>query len=234
MRRIIGLVVLLVVVVGGYLVYNEFFGGNEPKAVSLTSSAPTGGAVDFNGNWTVDRSSGKFSVADQQFTSTWAGYRINEELAGFGANTAVGRTRDVTGEMTISGNKVSSANFQVDMTTLSSDKTMRDNAIGHRGLETSNFPTAKFRLTKPITIADEPRSGENISTQATGSLTLHGVTKQVTIPISARYAGGHVTVVSSFPVKLSDYNMQAPVIPGRVLSVNETGKVELHLLMKKS
>ena len=234
MKRIIGLIVLAAIIVGGYLGYQEFFGGEEPKAVSLASSAPSGGPVDFNGTWTVDRTTGTFDVQNKTYTSTWAGYRINEVLAQFGHNTAVGRTRNVTGSMTIAAHKITAATFTVDMQTLESDRQQRDGAIGHRGLETSTYPTAEFKLSEPITISSEPKAGENISTQATGNFTLHGVTKKVTIPISARYSNGVTTVVSNFPVKLADYDITPPAIPGKVVSVEDSGRVELHLLLKKS
>ena len=51
----------------------------------------------------------------------WAGYRVEEELASIGGNTAVGRTPDVTGTMTVAGDEVTAVDVEVDLTTLQSD-----------------------------------------------------------------------------------------------------------------
>ena len=50
-----------------------------------------------------------------------------------------------------------------------------------RILNTSQFPDATFTLTKPIALGKEPSDGVEITTTATGNLTLHGTTKSVTI-----------------------------------------------------
>lgn len=159
---------------------------------------------------------------------------MDEELASIGANTAVGRTGDVSGSMTIAGSEITAVDVEVDMTTLESDQDRRDNAIRDRGLETDRFPTATFELTEPITVAEGPSPGDAIETEATGDFTLHGVTKAISIPLEARWTGERITVVSRFDVALADYDMEPPTIPGRVLSVEDTGTVELQLHFTKS
>src|SRR5687768_17358227 len=47
-----------------------------------------GETASTDGVWSVDIEQGDFA----DFTSTFVGYRVEEELAGIGANTAVGRT----------------------------------------------------------------------------------------------------------------------------------------------
>ena len=106
----------------------------------------------------IDSSSG--SLADG--TATYAGYRIDEELAGFGANTAVGRTQDVTGSLTVDGTTVSALDVTVDMTTLRSDDDRRDDQLRDRGLQTSGFPTATFTLTTPVDVGSIPKTGQKI------------------------------------------------------------------------
>ncbi len=106
-------VVLLVVVVAPF-VYIHFFNGNTPKKLSLSSgdggTTTTAPAViaPLAGTWTVG-------------TGSTAGYRVDEVLFGQ-STTAVGRTKEVTGSMTITGTTVTAANFSVDMTTITSDR----------------------------------------------------------------------------------------------------------------
>jgi polyisoprenoid-binding protein YceI len=233
-KRIVIALVAFAVLVGGAMTARILFFGNAPEEASLsTASAGAQGTVAYEGTWTVDPSFGEFSVPEARFTSTWAGYRISEEFAGLGTNTAVGRTRDVEGTMTISGNSISAVEIAVDMTTLRSDRDRRDNALRTRGLESDRFPTATFELTEPIEIDEEPDAGENIDTTATGNLTLHGVTKQVTAPIKGRRDGDRITIVSSFEVDLDDYRIERPTT-ARVVSIADKGKVEMQVHFTKS
>lgn len=227
-----GVVAAIVLAVGGFVAW-RVFGGSEPPAAALSSPATSGspaavgGADGFDGTWTIDTTSG--SLADG--TATFAGYRIDEELAGFGANTAVGRTQDVTGSMTVEGTTVSALDVTVDMTTLRSDDDRRDGQLTDRGLQTSQFPTATFTLTDPVDVGSVPKTGEKIRVTAAGQLTLHGVTKDVEVPIEAQWNGERFEVVASFDVALADYGIEAPT-GFSVLSVADTGTVELHVLFQ--
>ena len=200
----------------------RMFFGDDPAEVALEESAeaPRGDA-SYDGAWTVEPGTG----AEDE---TFSGYRIEEEFAGVGANTAVGRTGDVQGTLDIDGSRIVGADITVDMTTLQSDQKRRDDALRTRGLQTDEFPTATFSLAKPITIASEPKSGEKIEAEATGALMLHGVTRTITIPIEGRRAGDRITVISSFEVNLDDYKIERPTT-ARVVSIAGTGKVELQL-----
>ena len=232
-KKILIPLIAIVVVVGGLFAARALFFGDAPEEVDLadTTSEPSGGDVEFAGTWTVDNSSG--DLEGDEPTSTFAGYRIQEEFAGIGASTAVGRTRDVEGTMTIDGNTISDVNITVDLTTLRSDKEMRDNALRDRGLQTGTYPEATFALSEPIEIGSEPDEGEVIEVEATGDFTLHGVTKEVTIPLEAKWTGGRITVVSSFDVDLDDYEIERPTT-ARVVSIADKGTVEMQLHLIKS
>jgi polyisoprenoid-binding protein YceI len=232
MRKV--LVVLSVIVTlaiaGVVVAYFAVWSGDAPEKAALSTSSPvTGGDIEFAGTWTVDNTSGEFDRQGEVYSRSYAGYRIDEELAGRGANTAVGRTDDVTGTMTIEGTSITGVDIEVDLATLESDQDRRDNAIGDRGLEYERFPTATFKLTEPIDVGEEPEAGETIEEDATGDFTLHGVTKSITVPLEAKWTGERIEVVASFDVALADYDIEPPTIPGRVLSVDETGKVEMAL-----
>ena len=54
------------------------------------------------------------------------------------------------------------------------------------------FPTATFVLTEPIELGAVPADGEEVTATATGDLTLHGVTREVTIDLVARLDGSHL------------------------------------------
>ena len=135
---------------------------------------------------------------------------MTEELVGIGTSTAVGRTPDVTGSLTLAGSTITAASFEADLTSLQSDSGMRDGQLGRQGLETDTYPTATFVLAEPIELDAVPAEGEAIAATAVGDLTLHGVTKRVEIPLEAQLSNGVVTVVGSLPVAFGDYGMTAP------------------------
>ena len=199
---------------------------------SSTTGGGGGGSGDpsgLEGAWAVDTTVGSF----EDFTNSWAGYRIDEELAGFGANVAAGRTPDVSGDLVIEGTQVTAVSIQVDMTTLQSDDERRDNQMRGRGLETDSFPTATFDLTTPIELGTLPADGDTATFTAEGELTLHGVTQTATVDLEATPVGDVVTVVGRTDVTLVDYDIEPPVGLS-VVSVADTGELEFQLFFSRS
>src|SRR4051794_27733811 len=110
---IVALAAVLAVVVAGGAVWYFVFRDDAPAEVSLDraakslddeqsgTTATSGGTQSsgsgLDGTWTVDPSIGSFS----DFSSSYAGFRVQEQLVGIGAKTAVGRTPKVTGTMTV-------------------------------------------------------------------------------------------------------------------------------------
>ena len=211
-------------------------GTDELDVGQPDSAASIGSAIE--GSWTVDSSIGSFdaSCLEAACSSSFAGFRINEELASIGAKTVVGRTPDVTGTMEIQGTQVLSANFTVDMTTLITDNDGRTSAIKGTagGLETSTFPQATFNLTAPIELGAVPAEGTSVQVQAVGELMVHGVTRSVTIPLTAELQAGLIVMFGELPnMLLSDYNIPKPSAIA-VVSVEETAIMELQLFLRRS
>lgn len=236
--RVVAAVVVLLVIVAGFGGWWVFFRDDAPPEADIDTAGETldqnesdsgDGSNDLAGTWTVDTEIG----SDDDDTSTFVGYRIGEELAGVGSTTAAGRTHDVSGSITIDGEEVTEASFEVDMTTLTSDRDQRDNALRTRGLQTEEFPTATFTLTEPFAIPADAASSGEATFDAVGDLELHGVTQQVTIPIEARLDGGAAALVGSLPIALADYQIEAPTIPGRVLGVEDEGELEFQIFLTK-
>ena len=134
--------------------------------------------------------------------------------------------------MTIEGTTITALAVTVDMTTLTSDDDRRDGQLAERGLESASFPTATFELTQPVELGAAPAQGETITAEATGDLTLHGVTDEVTVPVEARWDGDSIEAVTSFTVTLADHDIEPPA-GFLVLSIADTGTVEMHLLFER-
>ena len=207
---------------------------NDPSGTATGSSAGTslppasGSAIDaasIPGTWTI----GVDSIV---------GYRVRERLASLSADSdAVGRTTSITGTVTIGGSgtslTVAKADFSVDMTTLASDKRMRDNRLRSQGIETDTFNTSTFSLTQPVAMPAGATSGTAVDVTLHGDLTLHGVTKTVDIPAKAQLNGNLIQVVGSLSFPFSDYNIVAPNI-GNFVTVQDNGTLEFLVNLTKT
>src|SRR6185369_17404080 len=180
-------------------------------------------AGSLTGTWNVDRSIGSFNYAANDFSGSFVGYRIDEQLANIGANTAVGRTPDVTGSLAVDGTSVTSVDISADLSSLQSDDQRRDGQVRRLDLG-----TATFKLTSPIALATLPTDGSTVDATASGDLTIHGVTKRVEIPVQASRKGDVVTVTGSVPIVFADYGVTPPT-SFIAVSVEDHGIIEFQL-----
>jgi polyisoprenoid-binding protein YceI len=214
-----------VLVVGGglFLAYKLFIESNPKPPAKITKTTTVGGG-------TLD---GTYRVAPGD-TNSFVGYRVQEQLVGGAIDqTATGRTSDVTGSLTVSGTSVENVSVTADLRTLTSDRSQRDDAIKDRGLESNRFPEAKFALTAPIQEPNLPAAGETVNTTARGDFTLHGVTKQVEIPVQGRWDGRDVQVVGRLHIVFADYGIQAPTSPV-VASIDNQGDMEFQIFFRRA
>ncbi|HEY2704030.1 MAG TPA: YceI family protein [Candidatus Dormibacteraeota bacterium] len=217
----------LVAAVGiAYGAFAILAGGSSPAALSLNSStsgsqSPAPPAIGhIAGSWTV----GPGSVA---------GYRVHEKLAVLPApSDAVGRTSNITGQATVTQtgttHTVTAASFTVQVNTLASDRAMRDQRVHTLGLQTDTYPTAAFQLAQPVTLPADAGSGAVVKVTATGPLTMHGVTRTVSIPLSVRLSGSTFEVVGAISFPWSEFGMSAPNF-GNFVTVADTATMEMDL-----
>ncbi len=195
-----------------------------------------GEAVEvLDGVWTVDTTVGTFdqSCLTDVCSATFAGFRIDEELANFGAKTVVGRAPGVSGTMTLDGSVITAVEVTVDLTGLVTDSSSRNSAIRSQALETRAFPEARFTLATPIDLGSVPEPGAEVAVEATGELTIHGVTRLETIALTASFDGVRIGVVGALgPILLADYDIDKPRA-AVVLSVEDNAIMELQLFFAK-
>jgi polyisoprenoid-binding protein YceI len=195
--------------------------GAATDSTSADTTAPGTAGDDADGEW--------IPAADGR---SFAGYRVNEELASIGFFTAAGRTTGIAGRLVIDGDSVPVVEIVVDMTGLQSDSSFRDGALRRQALETSDFPTASFTLAEPIRLPDGALSGEPFAVDAIGDLEIHGVTNRVTIPLDAQLVEGAIAVVGSTEILFADYDIDKPSAAA-VLSVEDRGIMEFQIVFTR-
>lgn len=236
----IAALVVVVVAVGAFGVWWYIIRDDAPPKAALpdrgvatasgTSSSGSSGTTSTspNGTWVVLKGN-----------DTFAGFRIPEHFGSLD-HTAVMRSPAVTGGLTVNGTEVSNVTVKVDVTQLDSKDDQppgipsignRANQIRNDGLETATFPTATFTATGPIALPAEPKAGQVLTVQVPGTLTLHGQSKQVTIPVQARWNGQVIDLTGSLPITLADYGITAPSRP--FVSVDPKGTLELQVTLTK-
>lgn len=195
---------------------------------SSTAESPTTPG-DISGTWNVDTTIGEFNYADS--TGTFVGFRVDEELAGLGSVTAVGRTPDVSGSLTIDGSTLTAVEITADMTSLTTDDSRRDNKMLN-ALGVDEFPTATFSLTEPIDLGDAGSTGAPFAGTAVGNLTVKGITKSIAMPIEAQVVNGAIVVVGRVEIVFADFDVSVPSAP-IVLSAEDRGPLELQLFFTR-
>jgi polyisoprenoid-binding protein YceI len=231
-------VVVAVVALAGGAGYVYYFSGLRsapaqlglsatPTATTSPSATPTA-AASLTGTWTVT-------------TGSVAGYRIKELFVGQASkHEAVARTSAVSGGLTVGGDSsgytISALTFTAGLVTLHSvdsvagrDVTQRDGVVS-RQLDVQQFPDATFTATSAL--VPGAVSSQAVDVTVTGKLTIHGVTKDVTIKAKAQIAGDKAEIAGSTSVVMTDYGVSPPQVP--FVTVDSTLLIEFDIFLKKS
>ena len=217
---------------GVALVYLVAFGTSSPPPLTLSTPSPSTSAAPPQ--LVTSQLAGAWSVA----SGSVAGYRVREQLAFLSAaSDAVGRTSSITGSATVTGGagalSVTAASFSVDVSSLTSDRSMRDDRIHSIGLQSDTYPTATFVLTAPIQLPSTAAGGAAFRVDAVGRLTIHGTTRTETIPLDARLTGTRIEAAGSITFGWGDFGMEAPSIGGFV-SVTDQATMEFDLHLQRA
>ena len=218
-------------------------GGTPSASTTVESSSPvevptpsqSGPATEVPSGMPSSSSAGNlvFSVVPDQST---VNYRVREQLASVDLpSDAVGKTNAITGKVTIHPDGTilpAESQLVVEVSTLKSDRDMRDNFLRRNILQTSQYPQVTFVPTQVSGLSTSlPQSG-NFTFQLTGDLTIRDVTKQVTWDVSGEIQGGQITAQASTSFTFEDFNLTQPKVPV-VLSVEDHITLEASLVLQQ-
>ena len=161
-----------------------------------------------------------------------AGYRVKETLNGQ-STEGVGRTDKVDGSFVLNGKTVSSGEFNVDVSTLTSDQGRRDNQVRGRVLSTEEFPVATFVLDEPVILDAIPDDGTTMSAKATGTLSLRGVDKIITLDVQARRASPNIEILAKTTILFADFEIPDPSVAPFV-TTDQSGLLEVSLTLTRT
>jgi len=208
-----GVVLLVVIVVGGAAIFVK----SQPSAAPLTLPAgaarPPAGSAD--GSWDVTAGS-------------VAGFRIRESALGFG-DDVTGRTTAVTGTAVIVGDRVSSAVFHISLTAFTFGGKPKPQFA--TSLDTAAHPDATITLAGPLRLPAGFADGQTVTAAFPGQLTLKGVTRPVTITVSARRDGAAVQVAGSLPVAAARWGITLPAGFGFLGGLSNEATAEFLLVL---
>lgn len=193
-QTIIAIVVLVIVILGGWQVYKMSTGsvGQEPNATSTADQM----AVTGSGTYAVDPSAS---------TLKWEGRKV--VLKNYTDN---GSIKAKSGTVVIADGKLVGGEVVVDMTTIKGEHTA-NTTIGIDKLDThlksddffgvETYPTATLKITD-VSETDE------MNYQVTADLTIKGKTAPITFPATVYMADGQLVVEANLVVDRTIYDVR--------------------------
>jgi len=234
-----GIAAVALVALGGAGIYVYFFSGlrSSPTALGLSTPSPAASPSTTPASTSSTGLSGQWTVT----TGSLAGYRVKELFVGVSAkHEAVARTSTVSGGLGIAGD--ATAGYQVSAITITvglGDLHSVDSVVGRnvtnrdgiveRQLDVSQFPNATF--TAPAASVPGPVTGQQVTIKVPGKLTIHGVTKDVTVTAKAQMNGDRIEIAGSVTANMSDFGVSPPFAP--FVTVDSAITIEFDLFLAK-
>jgi polyisoprenoid-binding protein YceI len=175
-----------------------------------------------------------FTIVPEQ---TEASYEVQEKFLNRELpNMALGKTNAVTGELQVSLDGKPSGkitNITVDLRTLTSDQSRRDNRIRTQWLESEKYPFAEFTSTDVQGTPDTYTEGQEVSFKLTGDMKIREVTKPVTFDVKGKLEGDTITGSATSKILMKDFGFDPPDIAG-MLTVEDGVTVTINFTAKEA
>ncbi|SEK59686.1 YceI family protein [Rhodococcus maanshanensis] len=216
-------VVAVLAVVAGPWVYGTWIAEDDAPAASVSTSGAQPATGEVNGRWVVD--------AGLPPNETAAGYTVHEILNGASV-TVVGSTGEVSGSATVEAEKLTAGEITVQVASIATDDPRRDGQFDTRVMSTGEFPTATFVVDGPVDLSGLPRDGTTGTVTATGTLTIKGVARPVTVDVEVLRSGDSLVASGSIPVTWTDFGVQPPSLG--FVTVDGSGTVDFLVSLRRA
>ncbi|MDO4908561.1 MAG: YceI family protein [Corynebacterium sp.] len=205
----------------GAVTYNHFH-DHGLKTASLDDTQALAASTDVNGDWNVIDGSGP--------NRTSVGYTFHELLPGQSIDTS-GSTNNVTGDVKVENNQLTSGKIVVDMTTLKTDQEKRDINVRSKILHTDDYPTATFEVTSPVDLSSLPGDGTSGHVTIQGNLTIMATTKPVTADFKVLRTGTRVILGTTIPFDRTEFGVDTPEFVAA--KIDTQGELNVLITMEK-
>ncbi len=174
-----------------------------------------------------------------------ASYTVGEEFLSeavsrlgvvLGLTETVGSTNEVEGEFELDLNDpfpLVANHFTVNIRSLTSDQSRRDERIQEQSLESNKYPIAEFTATAIEDFPESYTEGEEISFKLIGDLTIREISNPVTFDMTATLDGNSITGNASTIILMSDYGFAPPSFANFFVVEDET-LIQLTFTAKES
>jgi len=191
----------------------------SPDALGSPVAAASPAAIIVTPGATPNPDGPRFRIVAER---SEAQYRARETFVNQPAPAdAVGRTSAIEGELQLDNDGLLRGrvlSMRIDLRTLTSDQSRRDNFIRQNTLKADQFPYAEFRSTEsagPAVI----RPGEEATFQIPGLMTVKGQERPIVWEAKAKLDGDTIVGTASARVKLTDFGLEPPRLA--ILSVED-------------
>jgi polyisoprenoid-binding protein YceI len=173
-----------------------------PSTSTACVAAPAGSQV-----YTID--------ANQSY----AIYEVQEQfLSKPFPSEAIGKTSSIQGGLVLQSKgrpTIIALKVTVNLQTLTSDSSRRDDAIKRNWLQSNTYPLATFVVKTPQAATSGTYSnGQQVTFQLTGAMTVHNTTHTETFTVQGMQDGKTITGVAKSLVYMKDFGFSAPSILG--------------------
>ncbi len=200
-------------------------GASAVSPTRAAASAPSGTGAASTGTTT-------FTIVGDQ---SQAKVTVNEKLAALPApSDAVLTTSAMQGQIVLGPDTkpTDASKIQVDLRTLKSDKTQRDNFIRQNTLQSDQFPLAEYTITGVQDWDGPLQNGQQMKFKLVGTMTIHGVTKPVTFDTTATMNGDALNGTATTSFTFEDFGMTAPKLA--IVTANDKIDLVMTIVAKKA
>ena len=210
---------------------------------STSSENANKGSSESNSNAAAASSTGaqserfRIDASKSQFT---ARVGVGGLLSALGHEHVVA-IRDFTGEAQVTPSTLEPGSLQLTINARSlaeterefsdSDRQKIDQAVRDEALEIAKYPQIVFKSTK---LSSKKTGDGQYEVQIDGELTLHGVTRPVTVPAQVSFDGNALTARGQFTVRHSDYQMKRISAGGGTVTAKDEIALSFNVIGVKS
>ncbi len=212
-----GIGLALIIIVAGMMMYSSHFA----SAVSQPHTAA--GAITVTKTPIPSTGLQTFQIVPAQ---TMASYSVYENLIFQNKpnNDAIGTTHSVQGSFKIrtgASPLVAAMNITVDLRTLQTDASRRDEYVRQNALQTDTYPYATFVSVSTQNLPTSYTDGQTVHFQLIGNLTMHGKTNKEAFDVQGKVVGKTITGTATSTIYMTDFGIQPPNLANIAIAQNK-------------